>query len=94
MQSLLTPSVWFIILYLANRIYLCETLTIAHSDGSFGKLLAQLAKTQLLTIDDWGLDVLTRQQRNDLLEIMEDRHARGSTLITSQHPLALARGGG
>jgi len=32
--------------------------------------------------------VLTRQQRNDLLEIMEDRHARGSTLITSQLPLA------
>jgi hypothetical protein len=37
----------------------------------------------LTLLDDWGLDVLTRQQRNDLLEIMEDRHARGSTLITS-----------
>jgi DNA replication protein DnaC len=72
--------------YRASRLF--ETLTIAHGDGSFGKLLAQLAKTQLLIIDDWGLDVLTRQQRNDLLEIMEDRHARGSTLITSQLPLA------
>ncbi len=48
----------------------------------------QLAKTQLLIIDDWGLDVLTRHQPNDLLEIIEDRHAKGSTLITSQLPLA------
>lgn len=41
-----------------------------------------------MIIDDWGLDVLTQQQRNDLLEIMEDRHGRGSTLITSQLPVA------
>lgn len=68
----------------ASRLF--EMLTIAHGDGSFGKLLAQLAKTELLIIDDWGLDVLTQQQRNDMLEIMEDRHGRGATLITSQLP--------
>ena len=70
--------------YRSSRLF--ETLTVAHGDGSFGKLLAQLAKTELLIIDDWGLDVLTQQQRNDMLEIMEDRHGRGATLITSQLP--------
>jgi DNA replication protein DnaC len=68
----------------ASRLF--ETLTIAHGDGSFGRLLAQLAKTNLLIIDDWGLDVLSQQQRNDLLEVIEDRHGNGATLITSQLP--------
>ncbi len=72
--------------YRASRLF--ETLTMAHGDGSFGKLLAQLAKTDCLIIDDWGLDVLSQQQRNDLLEIMEDRHGRGATLITSQLPVS------
>ena len=68
----------------AGRLF--ESLTLAHGDGSFGKTLAQLARTDLLIIDDWGLNVLTQQQRTDLLEIMEDRHGRGATLITSQLP--------
>jgi DNA replication protein DnaC len=72
--------------YRASRLF--ETLTIAHGDGSFGKLLSQLAKTELLIIDDWGLQILTQAQRNDLLEIIEDRHGRGATLITSQLPIA------
>ena len=64
-----------------------ETLTMAHGDGSFGKLLLQLAKTDVLIIDDWGLDVLNQKHRNDLLEVMEDRHGRGATIITSQLPI-------
>lgn len=71
--------------YRASRLF--ETLTIAHGDGSFGKLLSQLAKTELLIIDDWGLQMLTQTQRNDLLEIMEDRHGHSATLITSQLPI-------
>jgi len=71
--------------YRASRLF--ETLTIAHGDGSFGKLLTQLAKTELLIIDDWGLQILVQTQRNDLLEIIEDRHGRGATLITSQLPI-------
>jgi DNA replication protein DnaC len=66
----------------ASRLF--EALTLSHGDGSFGKLLAQLAKAQLLIIDDWGLDTLTQQQRNDLLEVIEDRNGSGATLITSQ----------
>ena len=71
--------------YRASRLF--ESLTIAHGDGSFGKLLTQLAKTDLLIIDDWGLQILAQTQRNDLLEIIEDRHGRGATLITSQLPI-------
>ena len=70
----------------ASRLF--ESLTISHGDGSFGRVLAQLARTDLLIIDDWGLDKLSRQQRNDLLEVMEDRHECGATLIASQLPIA------
>ena len=65
---------------------LLEALTLAHGDGSYSKQLRQLAKTDLLILDDWGLEPLTQQQRNDLLEIMDDRHEQGSTLVTSQLP--------
>ena len=62
-------------------------MSIAHGDGRFAKLIGQLAKTDLLVLDDWGLEKMTLSQRNDLLEIMEDRHGLKSTLITSQLPL-------
>ena len=67
---------------------LLESLSIAHGDGRFAKLIQQLAKTDLLVLDDWGLEKMTLGQRNDLLEIMEDRHGLRSTLITSQLPVA------
>ena len=66
---------------------LLEALNIAHGDGRFAKLIQQLAKTDLLVLDDWGLEKMTLGQRNDLLEIMEDRHGHRSTLITSQLPI-------
>lgn len=66
---------------------LLEALNIAHGDGRFAKLIAALAKTDVLLLDDWGLETLTLTQRNDLLEIMEDRHGTRSTLITSQLPV-------
>ena len=66
---------------------LLEGLSIAHGDGRFSKLIQQLAKTDVLLLDDWGLEKLSLGQRNDLLEIMEDRHGSKSTLITSQLPI-------
>lgn len=57
--------------YRASR--LLEMLTIAHGDGSFGKVLLQLRKTEILIIDDWGLDALKRQQRMDLMEVIEEQ---------------------
>jgi len=66
---------------------LLEALSIAHGDGRFTRLIGQLAKTDVLVLDDWGLEKMTLGQRNDLLEIMEDRHGLRSTLITSQLPV-------
>ena len=45
-------------------------------------------RVDLLVLDDWGPDRLSQSQRRDLMEIVEDRHGRGSTLITSQLPVA------
>lgn len=61
-------------------------LTRAKADGSYYKLLKQLAQTQVLILDDWGLETLTPAQRNDLLEVMDDRHDSASTVIISQLP--------
>ena len=66
---------------------LLDNLAIAHGDGRFSKLIAQIAKTDLLILDDWGLESLTLGQRNDVLELMEDCHGARSTLITSQVPV-------
>lgn len=66
---------------------LLEELSIAHGDGRFAKLIGQLARTDLLVLDDWGLEKMTLGQRNDVLELMEDRHGSRSTLITSQLPV-------
>jgi DNA replication protein DnaC len=66
---------------------LLQDMTIAKGDGRYPKLLATLAKTDVLILDDWGLAKLTAEQRRDLLEILEDRHGARSTLATSQLPI-------
>lgn len=69
----------------APRLY--QELAVARGDGSYGRLLARITRTQLLIIDDWGLAPLKDQERRDLLEVVEDRYERASTLITSQLPV-------
>ena len=66
---------------------LLHELHIAKGDGRYVKLLAELAKTDLLVLDDWGLQPLTADQCRDLLEVLDDRHNRRSTLVTSQWPI-------
>ena len=66
---------------------LFEELTLAHGDGRFTKLMTSFAKTHLIILDDWGLAKLTAEQRRDLLEFLDDRHANRSTLVTSQIPI-------
>jgi DNA replication protein DnaC len=66
---------------------LFETLRIAHGDGSYPRVMNQLAKTDLLILDDWGIQKIAAAQRNDLMEIIEDRHALKATLIASQLPI-------
>jgi DNA replication protein DnaC len=56
------------------------------ADGSYSKALQSLAKTDCLILDDWGLEPLKAAQRNDLMEIMDDRHGSTSTIIISQLP--------
>ena len=65
---------------------LLRELTIAKGDGQYSKLLTSLAKVDVLILDDWGMQKITAQQRQDLMEVIEDRHGRGSTLIASQLP--------
>lgn len=61
-------------------------LSQSKADGSYAKMLNQLAKLDCLILDDWGLEPLEAPQRNDLMEIMDDRHGSGSTMILSQLP--------
>ena len=66
---------------------LAEELAIRHGSGSFGKWLIQLAKTDVLLLDDWGMGTLDASTRSDLLEIIDDRAAQHATIITSQLPV-------
>jgi DNA replication protein DnaC len=67
---------------------LLEQLRIARGDGSYHKRLQQLAKLELLILDDFGLKPLQPAERHDLLELIEDRHGLHSTLLTSQLPVS------
>lgn len=66
---------------------LLDTLRIAHGDGSFGKRLAQLARIDVLILDDWGITPLDQTARHDLLEVIDDRVSSRSIIITSQLPV-------
>lgn len=70
--------------YRLSRLLL--ELSQAKADGSYSKALQSLAKLDLLILDDWGLEPLKAAQRNDLMEIMDDRHGSTSTIIISQLP--------
>ena len=61
-------------------------LTRSKADGTYLKTLQSLAKTELLIIDDWALELLKAVQRNDLMELMDDRHGHASTIMLSQLP--------
>jgi DNA replication protein DnaC len=66
---------------------LLEDLAIARGDGRYLKVLKQLARVDVLVLDDWGLTRLTASQQQDLLELLDDRHQRRSTIATSQLPV-------
>ncbi|EGI5604350.1 ATP-binding protein [Salmonella enterica subsp. enterica serovar Augustenborg] len=66
---------------------LLEVLAQGRVDGSWLKHLKQLQKTEVLILDDLGLEPLTNPQCNDLLEIIEDRYEQSSTIVVSQFPV-------
>ena len=65
---------------------LVNELAIARADGSYAVLLAKLARTEVLVLDDFLIVPLKDTERRDLLEILEDRYDRSSTVITTQVP--------
>ena len=68
---------------------LFELLKMHHANGKHLQLTSQIAKTDVIILDDWGLGQLNKNDRHELLEILEDRHALKSTVITSQLPISL-----
>lgn len=58
-------------------------------DGQYGKRLQELSKMDVLILDDFGLAALSEEQQWDLLEILDDRHNKNSTVVTSQVPVKL-----
>ena len=77
----------FKVLYYNIQKLLIQT-KMARIDGSIFKLFDKIAKAGLLILDDFGLAHLDKQQQMDLMEIIEDRHSKSSTIIASQLPVA------
>ena len=67
---------------------LCEDLALARGDGRHPRLIKSLGRADLLILDDFGLEPLDAGARHDLLEILEERYGRRSTVVTSQLPLS------
>lgn len=70
----------------ASRLF--DELTLARADGTYARVLSRLARLDVLVIDDFGLAPLEDSQRQDLLELLEDRHDLRSTIVASQLPVA------
>jgi len=66
----------------ASRLF--DEMAVARADGTFARLLAKIARVDVLIIDDWGLATPREAERNDLLEILEDRCGNRATIMTSQ----------
>ncbi len=62
-------------------------LSLAKADGRYPRLLRGISKMDLIVIDDWGINELNDQSRNDFLEILEDRYGIHSTVIAGQLPV-------
>lgn len=80
-------SLGYRVLY-AHSTKLFAKMKIAKADGTYLKELAKIERQHLLLIDDFGIQSLDTQSRSALMEIMEDRHGKSSTIITSQVPVS------
>jgi DNA replication protein DnaC len=70
----------------APRLF--QDLALARGEGSYPGFLGQLARTELLVVDDWGIAPLTDAERRDFLEVVDDRHGTRSTLLAGQLPVS------
>jgi DNA replication protein DnaC len=64
-----------------------DELAVARLHGRQARALKTLARTRLLILDDWAMVKLTADQRRDLMEVIDDRHGRASTIVATQIPL-------
>ena len=76
----------FRVLYF-NCSKLFSQLRLKKADGTYNKELDRIQKQEMIILDDFGIHPFDTQSRLSLLEIMEDRHGRGSTVISSQFPV-------
>jgi len=74
--------------YYSSISKLFSKLKVSRLEGTLAKTMENIAKQQLLILDDFGITGLDQQQAIDLMEIIEDRHGRNSTLIATQIPIA------
>jgi len=70
----------------ASRLF--DELKLARADGTYPRVLARLARIDVMVIDDFAVAPVTDAQRADLLELLEDRYGARSTIVTSQLPPA------
>ena len=66
---------------------LLDDLAVARLHGRQARALANLARTRVLILDDWLMQKLTAEQRRDLMEVIDDRHGRASTIVATQLPV-------
>lgn len=76
------------VVFYSRATALFRDLAMARADGSLRNLLARLARTDVLVVDDWAMSPLTETERRDFWEICEDRYQMRSTILTSQVPVA------
>ena len=76
----------YAVLYKRMPVLLRE-LAAAKNDGTYGRFISAAAKTDLVVLDDWGLERLNHEQSLDLLEFLEDRYGIRSTLVAAQVPV-------
>jgi len=75
-------SAWYV---RAPRLF--EELSLCHADGSFRKRLAAIAKVNLVIIDDFAISPIGPRERNDLLELLDDRVGSRASILASQLPI-------
>jgi DNA replication protein DnaC len=68
----------------ASRLF--SELSLARADGSYTRVLAKIARADVLVLDDWAMAPINDVERRDLLEVLDDRYGTRSTIVTSQVP--------
>jgi DNA replication protein DnaC len=71
-----------------RAVRLFDELKIARADGTYRAVLSRLARVEVLVLDDFGVQGMGDAERNDLLEVLEDRYGLRSTIVTSQLPIS------